>query len=93
MRDAETPATTPTPGHTSATRPKEETARRGTQLYQRDIRPHLKNAHHGEYIANDVDSGNRPSLTIFRVQRLLPQRSGAIDVWQLRVGHRALKYV
>ncbi len=49
--------------------PREETARLGDEIHERDIRQQVEVDHHGKYIANDVDSGNRPSLTIFGRQR------------------------
>lgn len=59
MRDAET-TTVPAQGRETTTpprRPREETARLGDEIYERDIRPQVEADHHGEYVAIDVDSG------------------------------------
>ncbi len=39
------------------TRPADEVARLGDEIYERDIRPQVEADHHGEYVAIDVDSG------------------------------------
>ena len=81
---------TPMTGRLSA----EETARRGDEIYQRDVRPLVEADHHGEFVAIDVESG---SWTIAgdlydARQRLRAKQPDAIDVWLLRVGHRALHH-
>ena len=40
------------------TRPKEEIARLGDEIYERDIRREVEADHHGEVVAIDVDSGD-----------------------------------
>ena len=95
MRDAE--AAAPTHGGKGATpsrRPREETARLGDEIYERDIRPQVEAAHHGEFVAIDVDSGSWAISDDLRAaaKSLRTQRPGAIDVWLLRVGHRALHH-
>ena len=42
----------------SPRRPRQETARLGKALYERDIRRHVETDHHGEIVAIDVDSGS-----------------------------------
>lgn len=75
-------------------RPREETARLGDEIYERDIRCQVEADHHGEYVAIDVDSGSWAISGDLRVaaKRLREQRPGAIDVWLLRVGYRALHH-
>ena len=75
-------------------RPREETARLGDRIYQRDIRPQVEADHHGEYVAIDVDSGSWAISDDLRVasKRLRTMSPGAIDVWLLRVGHQALHH-
>ena len=58
MRNAEMPA--PTHEMEAAAhprRPREETARLGKEIYERDIRRQVEAGHHGEIVAIDVDSG------------------------------------
>ena len=73
------------------TRPKEETARLGEAIYERDIEALVKDAHDGEFLAIDVDSGDWAvgSDELEAVNRLREKRPGDIDVWLLRVGYRA----
>ena len=75
-------------------RPREETARLGDEIYERDIRGQVEADHHGEYVAIDVDSGSWVISDDLRAaaKRLREQRPGAIDVWLLRVGYRALHH-
>ena len=95
MRDADT--TVPAQGSETTMpprRPREETARLGDEIYERDIRPQIETDHHGEYVAIDVDSGRWAVSDDLRTaaQRLRAQRPGSIDVWLLRVGYRALRH-
>ncbi len=57
MRDADTPAPAQTARPTAPTRPKEETARLGDEIYERDIRHKVEADHHGEIVSIDVDTG------------------------------------
>jgi len=93
MKDAET--TVPAQGKETSKpprRPRQETARLGDAIYERDIRPQVEAGHHGEYVAIDVDSGCWAVSHDLRAaaKRLRTQRPGAIDVWLLRVGYRTL---
>lgn len=69
----------------------EETARRGDEIYERDIKPTLGIDQHDRYVSIDIDSG---SWTIGDTRRaavddLYELHPDACDVWTLRVGHRA----
>ena len=92
MRDAEIPANTQPPRPTAPTRPKEETARLGDKIYERDIRHKVETDHHGEIVSIDVDTGIWAIGEELRdaVERLRALRPQAIDVWSLRVGHRGV---
>ena len=95
MSDTGTPANAQ--GETPAAhprRPREETARIGDEIYERDIRAQVEADHHGEYVAIDVDSGSWAISDDLRAaaKRLRELRPHAIDVWLLRVGHRALHH-
>ena len=76
------PATTQPPSPTAPTRPRDEIARLGDEVYERDIRHKVEADHHGEVVAIDVDSD---SWAIG--DNVI---AAAIDVWLLRVGYRAL---
>ena len=94
MRDAETPAQSHGAGFgTDSRRPREETARLGKSLYERDIRSLVEADHHGEIVAIDVDSGswavaNGEIAAVDRLRELCP---GAVNVLCERIGYRALR--
>ena len=92
MRDAEMPATTQPPSPTAPTRPRDEIARLGDEVYERDIRHKVEADHHGEVVAIDVDSDSWAigDNVIAAAGRCVRRRPAAIDVWLLRVGYRAL---
>ena len=77
---------------TVPTRPKEEIARLGDEVYERDVRGQVETDHHGEIVSIDVDSGSWAigDSILEAVDRLRVQRPEAIDVWSLRVGYRAV---
>lgn len=74
-------------------RPREETARLGKEIYERDIRTQVEADHRGEVVAIDVDSGNWTvaSGEIAAVDRLRAIRPSAVNVLCERVGYRALR--
>ncbi len=71
---------------------KEETARLGDEIYQRDVKSQVEASHDGEYVAIDVDSGHWAvaESELAASDGLLAQCPNAIDVWLLRVGYRAV---
>ena len=64
----------------------------GAEIYERDIRAQVEADHHGEYVAIDVNTGCWAIAGELRdaAKRLRAEQPDAIDVWLLRVGHRAL---
>ena len=76
-------------------KPDEEVERLGDEIYERDIRPLVKDAHDGEFVALDVDSGCWAMASDLRdaAKRLRAQQPDALNVWLLRVGHRALHHI
>ena len=75
-------------------RPREETARLGDEIYERNIKPRVEADHYGEFVSIDVDSGSWAiSDDLLTAAKRLRERSpDAIDVWSVRVGHRALHH-
>ena len=73
---------------------REETARRGGEIYERDIRPTLAEDQHGHYVSIDIDSGCWVIADTLRaaIDELYAQRPEATDVWSLRVGYRTLRH-
>lgn len=95
MKDAESSANAQGEAVASSPRrPREETARLGDEIYERDIRPEVEANHRGEVVAIDVESGSWAvgANVIAATDQLRAQCPGAIDVWLLRVGHRALHH-
>ncbi len=94
MRDTDTPTPTQSSRPTAPTRPSEETARLGDEIYERDIRTQVEANHHGEYVAIDVSSGSWAIADdlLDAADRLRTECPDAIDVWLLRVGYRALHH-
>ena len=93
MRDAEIPAATQSPRPTAPTRPRDEIARLGKEIYKRDILPQVEADHFGEYVAIDVETGDWAVADgeIAALDRLRALRPEAIDVLMERVGYRALR--
>ncbi len=73
---------------------KEEFARRGQTIYERDIRPHLTTGDEGKLVAIDIETGtyeiDRDDYTA--TERLLSHYPNA-QIWLLRVGHRAAYHI
>jgi hypothetical protein len=69
---------------------KEEFARRGDEIYERDIRPQVEAAHAGQFIAIDIETSayelDEDDYTA--TERLLARKPDA-QIWLLRVGHSA----
>ena len=77
--------TTPSP------KSREETARLGKEIYERDIHILVEADHHGQVVAIDVGSGSYAigENAIAASQGLRDQNPDA-RIWLTRVGHRAL---
>ena len=74
-------------------RPREEAARLGREIYERDILPQVESDHFGEYVAIDVDSGHWvvADREIAAAERLRAMCPDAVNVLMERVGYRALR--
>ena len=69
---------------------KEDFARRGQAIYERDIRPHLKAGDEGKFVAIDIETGAyEMDGDDYRATERLLTRSPTAQIWLLRVGHRA----
>ena len=70
--------------------PREEAARLGKEIYERDILPVIEPDHFREYVAIDVDSGNWAvaDREIVAVERLRATCPGAVNVLMEPVGYR-----
>ena len=72
----------------------QETARRGDEIYERDIRPQVEATHQGKVVAIDIDSGAYilDDTALAASERLLAQHPDA-EIWCVRVGYRALHHI
>ena len=75
----------------SRRRPREETARLGKEIYERDIRHLVETDHQGEVVAIDVESGSYAlGKNAIVASEDLRDRHPDAQVWLMRVSHRAL---
>lgn len=66
---------------------KEEFARRGDEIYERDIRPIVENGSEGKYVAIDIESGEyeMDADEIAASDRLLARKPNA-QIWLIQIG-------
>ena len=68
---------------------KDEFARRGHGIYDRDIRPHLGAGDDNKFVAIDIETGAYEiDLDDFTAAERLLGRHPTAQVWLMRVGHR-----
>ena len=69
----------------------EETARRGDEIYDRQVRAQVEAEHRGDVVAIDVDTGAYAlgETAVAASEQLLAERPDA-QIWLVRIGHRAL---
>jgi len=66
----------------------EETARRGRELYERDIRPRVEAGHSGEFAAIDIETGDYAlDKDDYTATETLLARQPSAQIWLVRVGH------
>jgi clan AA aspartic protease len=70
---------------------REEIAQRGTEIYERDIRPHVETGNDGKIVAIDVGTGayELGEEIVTTSDRLLARCPDA-QIWFVRVGHPAV---
>ena len=73
--------------------PIEELARRGTEMYEQQIRPQLAAGNKGRIVTIDVDSGDfeLADTLLDSATRLLARRPDA-QTWTLRIGYKAVRH-
>ena len=72
---------------------KEEHARRGTALYEQQVRPLVEAGNHGKVVALDVDTGafEVAEDTLIASKRLLTRHPDA-QIWCVRIGYPAVHH-
>ena len=70
---------------------KEEHARRGDDIYERQIRPHVEAGNQGKIVAIDIDTGafEVADDVLTAADRLFARYPNA-QTWFVRIGHRAV---
>ena len=73
---------------------KEETARLGDEIYERDVRTKVEDSHYGEYVAIDVDSRGWAMADdlLAAAASLRAEHPQAVNVWLVRVGYPSLRH-
>lgn len=68
--------------------PKEEFARRGDEIYERDIKPKLKPRDKGKFLAIDIETGDYEiDSDEMQVCHRLRERIPQAQIWLKRVGY------
>ena len=70
---------------------KEEFARRGTEIYEQQVRSQVEEGHHGKIVAIDLESGafEVAEDTLTACDRLRTRYPDA-QIWCVRIGHRGV---
>lgn len=92
MSDTETPTNAKSERAAGLPRPpRDESARLGKEVYERDIRRLVEAGHHGEVVAIDVDSGSYAlGKNAIAASESLRRHYPDAQIWLMRVGHRTL---
>jgi len=70
---------------------KEEFARRGDAMYEKNVRPHLKAEDEGQFAALDIDSGlYEIDADELKAGNRLRARIPEAQIWMVRVGFRSV---
>ena len=69
---------------------KQEFARRGSEIYEKTIRPQVEAQHEGKFVAIDIETGawELDADDYAATERLLSRIPDA-QTWLVRIGHRA----
>jgi hypothetical protein len=70
---------------------KEEAARLGTEIYERQVRPEVEGRAYGKVVAIDIETGafEVAEDTLTASDQLFARRPDA-QIWFVRIGHRGL---
>ncbi|HSK81656.1 MAG TPA: hypothetical protein VLQ45_34695 [Thermoanaerobaculia bacterium] len=67
----------------------EEIARRGDEIYDRDLSPHLKKEDEGKFVLIDIESGDcEVDADMLAASDRLRARRPDAEVWIRRIGYR-----
>ena len=70
---------------------KEEFARRGTEIYERQVRPQVEEDNQGKIVAIDIETGAfEVAEDLLTASDRLLARCPNAQTWFVRIGHRAV---
>ncbi len=70
---------------------KEEFARRGTEIYERQVRPRVEEGNEGKIVAIDIETAAfEVAEDILTASERLLARCPQAQTWFVRIGHRAV---
>jgi hypothetical protein len=70
---------------------KEEFARRGTEIYEQQVRPIVEQGNHGRIVAIDIETGEYELADdVLTAANQLYERIPSAQPWAVRIGHRAV---
>jgi hypothetical protein len=70
---------------------KEEFARRGDAIYEKEVRPRLRGEDEGKFVAIDIDSGRYEiDADELEAGARLRDRIPEAQIWVVRVGHHSV---
>lgn len=70
---------------------KEEFARRGTEIYERQVRPQVEEGNQGKIVAIDIETGAfEVAEDLLTASDRLLARCPNAQTWFVRIGHRAV---
>ena len=70
---------------------KEEFARRGTEIYERQVRPQVEEGNQGKIVAIDIETGAfEVAEDLLTASDRLLARCPKAQTWFVRIGHRAV---
>ncbi len=73
---------------------KEEFARRGMDIYERQIRVQVEEGNKGKIVAIDIETGDYAlGENILSASQPLFERNEDAQLWSVRVGHRAVHHI
>ena len=68
--------------------PKEEFARRGKEIYEREIRPQVEADNKGKYVAIDIETGDwEIDVSEIAAREGLHRRLPDAQTWMVRIGY------
>ncbi len=73
---------------------KEEFARRGTDIYERQVRSQVEEGNKGRIVAIDIETGEYSlGENILSASQPLFERNDDAQLWSARIGHRAVHHI